>query len=90
MPQAIIDPEEVRKFARNLKQFNSELEAQLSMLHGQLQNLGNTWRDQEHEKFSAEFETTMKVMSRFAEATNEHIPFLLRKAQRIEEYLNQK
>ena len=29
-------------------------------------------------------------MSRFVEATNQHIPFLLRKAERVEEYLQQK
>jgi hypothetical protein len=29
-------------------------------------------------------------MKRFTEATNQHIPFLLRKAERIEEYLQQR
>jgi hypothetical protein len=32
----------------------------------------------------------MKVMARFVDVTNEHIPFLLRKAQRVEEYLQQR
>jgi uncharacterized protein YukE len=90
MPQAIVDPAELRRFAHNLKQFNNELQNQISVLHGQLLGLGSTWRDQEHLKFTEEFEQTMRVVSRFVEATDEHIPFLLRKAERAEEYLQQR
>jgi hypothetical protein len=32
----------------------------------------------------------MKVMQKFMEVSQEHIPYLLRKAQRIEDYLNQR
>lgn len=90
MPQAIVDPEELRRFAHNLKTFNHELQNQMVVLHGQLVNLGNTWRDQEHQKFEQEFEQTMQVVKRFIESSNDHIPFLLRKAERAEEYLQQR
>ena len=90
MAQAVVDPEELRRFARNLKQFNGELQNQMSMLHGQLNGLGASWRDQEHEKFVQEFELTMRAIGRFIDTTNEHIPFLLRKAERVEEYLQQR
>lgn len=90
MPQAIVDPGELRRFAHNLKQFNNELQNQIAVLHGQLIGLGASWRDQEHLKFTEEFEQTMMVISRFIEATDEHIPFLLRKAERAEEYLQQR
>jgi hypothetical protein len=52
--------------------------------------LGDTWRDQEHEKFAQEFEQTVAVLERFLDSANEHVPFLLRKAERIEEYLQQR
>lgn len=90
MAQAIVDPAELRRFATNLKRFNGELMNQMAALHGQLVGLGNTWRDQEHQKFVEEFEQTMKVLGRFVDASNQHIPFLLRKAERVEEYLQQK
>lgn len=90
MPQAIVDPEELRRFAHNLKQFNNDLQNNMVVLHGQLVNLGNSWRDQESEKFKQEFEQTMVVVKRFVEAANDHIPFLMRKAQRAEEYLQQR
>jgi uncharacterized protein YukE len=90
MSQAIVDPAELRRFASNLKRFNADLQAGLAGLHGQLVGLGDSWRDQEHDRFRQEFETTMQVMERFLEVTEEHIPFLLRKAERIEDYLTQR
>lgn len=90
MAQAVADPAELRRFAANLKRFNAELQTNLAGLHGQLVGLGDTWRDQEHDRFRAEFESTMTVLERFVENANLHIPFLLRKAERIEEYLSQR
>jgi uncharacterized protein YukE len=90
MPQAIVDPGELRRFALNLKAFNNELRDRMAALHGQMLSLGDTWRDQEHEKFAQEFEQTMNVLSAFVENSDLHIPFLLRKAERIEEYLQQR
>ena len=90
MPQAIVDPIELRRFAQNLKKFNQELEERITSLRGQLNALGATWRDQEHKKFVEDFDEHMKVIAKYIEATNQHAPYLLRKAERIEEYLQQR
>ena len=90
MPKAIVDPVELRRFAQNLKRFNQTLHDQMRVLQGQLANLGDTWRDQEHDKFREEFDQTMHVLRRFMEAANEQAPILLRKAEKIEEYLQQR
>lgn len=90
MAQAIVDPAELRRFAGQLRRFNDELMNQMTALHGQLVGLGQSWRDKEHEKFVEEFENTLKVVAHFVEATNQHIPFLARKADRVEEYLQQR
>jgi uncharacterized protein YukE len=90
MSQAIANPEELRRFAQNLKKFNDDLLGQMTVVHGQLAGLSASWRDREHDKFVEEFEQTMQVIGRFIEATNQHVPFLLRKAQRVEEYLQQR
>lgn len=90
MSQAIVNPAELRRFVHNLQRFNNELQTQMTMLRGQLTGLGQTWRDQEHEKFVQEFQETLLVVNRFVEATNQHVPQLLRKAERVEEYLNQR
>ncbi|MBL9125362.1 MAG: WXG100 family type VII secretion target [Planctomycetaceae bacterium] len=90
MSQVVVDPNEVRRFAQNLKRFNGELQAQMSMLHGQLSTLSQSWRDKEQQKFADEFAQTMQSIGRFIEASEQHVPFLLRKAERIEEYLRQR
>lgn len=90
MAKAVVDPGELRRFAHDLKRFNDELQAQMGVMQGRLITLGQTWRDQEHQKFVEEFEHTMKVLNRFTDASREHIPFLIRKAERVEEYLQQR
>jgi WXG100 family type VII secretion target len=87
MPQAVVDPEELRRFAARLKKFNSDLQNQAAMLANQLAALGSTWRDQEHQKFVEQFEQHMKVIARFTDATNEYVPYLIRKAEHVEDYL---
>jgi uncharacterized protein YukE len=90
MGQAIVNPDELRRFAMQLRQFNNDLLSQMTVLHGQMIGLGQTWRDREHDKFVEEFEQTLQVVARFVDATNQHVPFLLRKAERVEEYLQQR
>lgn len=90
MAQAIIDPEEVRRFAEELKRFVMDLQNQIGSLQGRFAALGDTWQDQEHEKFGEEFIQSMKAMKKFIEVSSQHGPFLLRKAQRIEDYLGQR
>lgn len=90
MPQAIVDPDELRRFAQNLKKFNLELQDRVGALNGQLNALGTTWRDQENKKFVAEFEQQVRAIGRFVELTSQHIPYLLRKAEMIEEYLRER
>jgi uncharacterized protein YukE len=90
MAQAIVDPAELRRFAQNLKVFTAELQGQLSTIKGQLVHLGSSWRDQEHLRFLEEFDNTAIALTRFIDAAEEHIPFLLRKAERAEEYLQQR
>jgi len=90
MPQAIADPIELERFSHNLKAFNCQLQQSCSQLNSQFKNLGTTWRDQEHQKFAREFMKTMKVIQNFLQISDEHIPFLQKKAMRLNEYLNQR
>ncbi len=89
-PQAIASPDDLERFARDLKNFNTQLQQSMSNLHGQFARVGDTWRDQEHQKFAQEFEQTVRVLQHFVQASDQQIPFLLRKAQRLREYLTQR
>ncbi len=90
MPQAVMDPEEVRRFAEELQRFNRDLQNRMSSLQARFSSLGDTWQDQEQTKFSEEFKQTVKTLKKFVEMSDQHVPYLMRKAQRIEEYLKQR
>lgn len=87
MPQAIVDPEEIEHFVRELQRFNNELQESGSRLNARFVRLGDTWRDQEHQKFAQEYEQTMSMFARFSQASVDQIPVLLNKARIIREYL---
>jgi uncharacterized protein YukE len=90
MSQAIVNPDELRRFALMLKKFNAGLADQTQALAAQLDALSTTWRDQENRRFCEEFQRNLQMMAHFLECNNEYIPFLLRKADRIDEYLQQR
>ena len=81
MAQAIMEPEEVRRFAKELKRFNDDIQNRAAALQARFAALGSTWQDQEQEKFAEEFTSTMKVLKRFMEISEKHTPFLLRKVR---------
>ncbi len=90
MSQAMMDPEQVRRFAEELQRFTRDLQNRMGSLQARFSALGDSWQDQEHQKFTDEFKQTTKAFKKFVELSDQHVPFLLRKAQRIEEYLNQR
>ena len=90
MGQAIVDPAELRRFAGSLRKFSDEVVAQMQMVQRQLAALSSTWRDQEQQKFAEEFEQQLNTFGRFVEATGDYVPYLIRKAERVEEYQQQR
>jgi uncharacterized protein YukE len=87
MPQAVVDPDDLRHFARKLKKFNGELRDRLVSLSRDMSALSATWRDQEHKRFADEFEEHLKMIARFLERSERHVPYLIRKADQIDDYL---
>lgn len=88
--QAIVNPDALARFARELKQYNEYVRERTRRLHGQFRQVEETWRDQEHRKFAEEFERTRIQVDRFLKASDPYVPFLLRKAERVREYLRQR
>jgi uncharacterized protein YukE len=85
--KAVVDPEELRRFAFDLKRFNTEIQSQVTAIQRRFVKLGETWQDQEHAKFADEFSKLVGPLGKFVESSEKHIPFLLRKAQKIQDYL---
>src|SRR5436853_4240041 len=90
MSQAIVDPAELRRFAQFLRRFGDDLRRQVTVTQTQLQNLSASWRDQEHQKFADEFGQQIQSLSGFMEVVDEYTRFLLRKAEKADEYLQQR
>ena len=87
MSKAVVDPEELRRFAFDLKRFKTEMQSQITTIQRRFIKLGETWQDQEQAKFADQFEKMIGALGKFVDASDQHIPFLLRKAQKIQEYL---
>ena len=88
--QAVVKPEDVRRFASELKQFANQLNSDLNRLQSQCKRMGETWRDQEHLRFAQEFQQTTKMLRKFIEDSNQYVPFLIRKAEAAEAFLRQR
>ena len=87
MAQAIVDPEQLRQFAAMLKRYSQQVRESTNSLTQAQSRLADSWRDQEHRKFVDEFEEQVKLVNRLLESTEKHVPYLLKKAEIIEEYL---
>jgi len=90
MAKANVDPAELRRFARDLTRFNSDLETLLMGLQGRMKELERSWADQEQRRFAQEFDLTVKTLRRFLDASTQHVTFLAKKAGHIEDYLQQR
>ena len=75
-----MDPEEVRRFAEELKRFNGDLQNQLTSLQARFSSLSETWQDQENDKYSEEFKTTVKALKKFVESSRRSFRKRLTKA----------
>jgi uncharacterized protein YukE len=90
MSKANVDPAELRRFALDLKRFTDEIESLVGQLHGRMNSLEGSWRDQEQKKFAETFSQTTRALAVFMEAAGEHAVFLNKKAAAIEQYLRQR
>ena len=87
MNQAVVDPEQLRQFAGHLHQFAEEMKQRSAGLASQMNQLEQTWRDEQQRKFAEEFTVQMRQMTRLIQSTEQHVPYLLRKAEQIDAYL---
>ena len=90
MAKAVVDPDELRRFATELQRFNVDLQERAATLNHQFSRLGESWRDQEHVKFGEEFKQMVAALAKFVDASERHVPVLMRKAERIRDYLDQR
>ena len=81
--QAIVKPEDLRRFASELRQFSEHLKADGTRLRGQFQRVGETWRDQEHQRFAKEFDKNKSDLEKMLSDLASWIRQTLKEYERI-------
>jgi hypothetical protein len=92
MSQIIVEPEEILRFAAELKAFTEQVRECmwcLRALRASFRRLGGTFRDRQHQEFARDLEGTMRLLEKLVCIAEEYTPLLIRKAQLLEGYLRQ-
>lgn len=87
MAQINANPERLREFAQQLKNFAEFIDSSVLDIHYKLGKLGETWEDQEFEEFVSEFSKAKLILQTFADESRATAPLLEKDAQAMEEYL---
>lgn len=87
MSMAIANPEELRNFANTLQKYLENIEEETEVLTSAFSSLGDTWQDQQKNKFEEVLKELLAVLKRFEEDASEQIPHLLKMAEDLETYL---
>ena len=86
MSQAHVDPQSLRQFNDELRQFNEFIEEFLIDIKHKLNRLGETWRDQEYEKFTNVFQGTKRLLENFNDEAAKIVPQLEKEADLAEKF----
>ena len=87
MGQVHVNPDDLDRFARELRQFSAELQTSMKGLQSQFSRLGETWQDSEHQKYAQEFTSTMQTLRRFIDSSEQQVGKLQKKAELIRRFL---
>lgn len=87
MTQANVDPEQLRQFAGSLHRFAQQLRTEGMALASQMNTLEQTWRDQQQRRFADQLQTDLRSVAKIVADAEQHVPYLLRKADQIDAYL---
>lgn len=90
MSQAVVDPEQVRRFAGHLDQSAASIREQKSGTLASFARLHETWRDDKYARFDQLFTESMKLLERYLQQSEQYSGFLKQKAARAQKYLDQR
>lgn len=79
------DPQRIRDFRSQLASFLSCLQTFDNRLSAGVSHLGQSWRDQEFQRFRETFTTTQGVLKKFASEGQALLPKLEKDAQALDE-----
>lgn len=88
MANAIIDPEELRKFSYHLQNVSRDIKGLKESTRAKMNHLNQTWRDNENSKFVQQFEQDIKQLDKLIHTAEEYANFLKRKADSTQPYFD--
>lgn len=87
MSKAVVDPDEVRYFARALLEMARALHDGKSHLSSHFRELRDVWHDKKYEQFDRVFSETMSHLEQFLHDSEVYADYLQRKARKADAYL---
>ncbi len=84
----IIDIEDLASFHNRLHQFNQEMTGLVNRMDGHCNRLGETWRDQDYDRFRNDWDTAVRAIERFLDQSVEFRRHLWVKEQKLREAQN--
>lgn len=78
-----IDVAELERFVGKLVEFNRKLEENTYQINGQFQELGQSWRDPEYQKFSENWMGTFNSINRYLDDCMGYVQHLRIKAAKL-------
>jgi hypothetical protein len=85
--RVVIDPDEVRHFARGLLRSAEALRGGQSQLVTRFRDLRDVWHDRKYEQFDRVFSETMSRLAQFLHDAEVYADYLERKARKADIYL---
>lgn len=87
MSQIRVDPSALRTFARDLKEYCEQLHREEVGLRSDLEQLGQTWKDEKFREYQRKLEAVSAELARFYPDADKYADFLGRKAAAAERFL---
>jgi uncharacterized protein YukE len=88
MTQAIVDPDEVRRFATLLQEMAAYVHDRKTHVKSSFNELHSVWRDQKYSQFDKVFEESVTRLDQFLRSAQLYADYLKRKAGIVDEYLD--
>ena len=84
MNQAFVHPEKLRTFANLLRSYAELTGDSMATINMQLQRLGSTWRDQEYDRFTQDFQKAQSQLVALQAEIKKLVPELESDAQKAD------
>lgn len=87
MSQVIVDPDQLRVFARSLQGESRLLRERQATLQSNRELLESVWKDERYKQFEKAYLPAMQRLERFCRQADEYATYLRKKADLADRYL---